>query len=582
MIEKVAIYTRLSSDNRERDEKVERLAGTHETQKEGCFKKAQELNFEVNKDYVLHETFTGTTLERPKLNQIVAGAEKGEFQHLILYSGDRLSRLTGETWRVLKWVSELKKLGVTLHYATEERGQGDFADIMDLFGYESSKMEMIRRTDRFARGKKRVAADGKLPQGTNKGIYGYDHNKKDHPDENLRRTRTINEKEAVVVKEIFILFASGHSSLKIAQKLNVKGIKPKKGGKWNPGVLRNMVKNTSYYGEMIYRKRKIIKDVTGVLPSRIEYRPEADHIIIPIPAIVDEKLFNKANKQLAKRSKKQTKRNHLLTGLITCKNCGGSIGGNISNPQGRLRKDGTRGPSKTYKYYRCRQSSPTDLMLGQGDNTRCTAYQTDYDLLNDLVWEHVKEVMTNPKAVLSAMKENTLSQRPTIIENLKVLKENLKITQNKKKKLDDMRLNDYINESEYVSRFNGIEQEKIEIVSTIADNQIKLDQISEVNLAGAELSEWIIDFKNTTNNMGTTEKRNIINALGYYIEIETLENKEQVINIFGEVPSRISTQSEIQEIKNELSVSNLKSVEMSMSPLHEHRHYYMNIARIRV
>ena len=31
--------------------------------------------------------------------------------------------------------------------------------------------------------------------------------------------------------------------MKIAQKLNVKGIKPKKGGKWNPGVLRNIWRN---------------------------------------------------------------------------------------------------------------------------------------------------------------------------------------------------------------------------------------------------------------------------------------------------------------------------------------------------
>jgi len=61
---KAAIYCRVSTEDQERE-------GTSLiSQKEACLKKAQELGYTVSEEFIVMETYSGLSLNRPKLDQL--------------------------------------------------------------------------------------------------------------------------------------------------------------------------------------------------------------------------------------------------------------------------------------------------------------------------------------------------------------------------------------------------------------------------------------------------------------------------------------------------------------------------------
>jgi len=61
---RAAIYCRLSTEDQERE-------GTSlDSHLEACLKKAQELGYEVPEEFIILETYSGLTLDRPKLPQV--------------------------------------------------------------------------------------------------------------------------------------------------------------------------------------------------------------------------------------------------------------------------------------------------------------------------------------------------------------------------------------------------------------------------------------------------------------------------------------------------------------------------------
>ena len=79
------------------------------------------------------------------------------------------------------------------------------------------------------------------------GEYGYDYDP-------VKKVRTVNEAEAVVVRMMFEWFAGGRTEHGIAKELNELGVPTKRGGKWHPLTVRNVLKHTSYIGLDYYGK----------------------------------------------------------------------------------------------------------------------------------------------------------------------------------------------------------------------------------------------------------------------------------------------------------------------------------------
>jgi len=116
-----------------------------------------------------------------------------------------------------------------------------------------------------------------------------------------------------------------------------------------------------------------------------------DWISIPVPALVDESLFEAAQEQLREnRTRAREGRRHpgcLLQGLTCCSSCG------YAYYAKRLRQRGAGRQLIDYVYYRC---TGTDGYRFSGGRV-CTNRQLRGDLLEAAVWAEVRALLENPQ-----------------------------------------------------------------------------------------------------------------------------------------------------------------------------------------
>ncbi len=120
--------------------------------------------------------------------------------------------------------------------------------------------------------------------------------------------------------------------------------------------------------------------------STYDIAPE-QWISIPVPALVEEALFDQVQQQLAENRQRARQRKrgarYLLQGLITCSQCGYAFYGKaVSNKS-------AKGKVRSYAYYRC---IGTDGYRFGGERI-CDNLQVRTDKLDEVVWQEVCELL---------------------------------------------------------------------------------------------------------------------------------------------------------------------------------------------
>ena len=145
--------------------------------------------------------------------------------------------------------------------------------------------------------------------------------------------------EANVVELIFRLYTREELGFRlIAQELNERGIKTRRGGSWNVVSIRDIIRNRSYIGTY----------------ERFGIRRPGMH-----EAIIPREVFNEAAERL--RSRKPTGRiirpePFLLSGFVYCGYCGNKMMG-VTRRQSWRRKTDNRRVSNVYRYYQCQSKN---------------------------------------------------------------------------------------------------------------------------------------------------------------------------------------------------------------------------------
>ena len=105
-------------------------------------------------------------------------------------------------------------------------------------------------------------------------VYGYDNLEILGPDGTRASVaRRINEEQALVVRRIFELYASGSGMVTIAHRLNDEGVKPPRGRGWAPSGIREMLYRPLYRGKIVWnRSQKVVRAGT----KRQRRRDEAE------------------------------------------------------------------------------------------------------------------------------------------------------------------------------------------------------------------------------------------------------------------------------------------------------------------
>jgi len=429
---RTAIYCRVSTEDQERE-------GTSlQTQLEACIAYCEQKGYQIARRF--SETYSGLTLERPKLTELRDLIRANEIDIVVVYCLDRISR--DPTHGVIL-TQELEKYNVTLEAVTETVESTDLGKLITYIRGFASKLEAEKIRERTMRGKLAHLKEGKLPQGTGIGIYGYQWDK-------TTGRRTVIDFEAKVVLKIFTMVLQGFSFHKIALDLNKASIRSKSGSMWHPLTIRRIATNQTYTGKTYFGKTKRISK------TKVASRPQEDWISLPdiTPPIISEEMFQRAQEVLlqAKQARPMKQNSpYLLTGFIKCSKCGSPIGGTTLNGK--------------YRYYQCRGAKPTA--------TRDKICDAGYIRANDLensVWNKILEMASSPLTLLSFLTDVGVMDRmqsqqdnllPLMDKQIRQLRRKLKIYPAKERSLYDLLPHEAVTKDYVLDAVNKLKQERL-------------------------------------------------------------------------------------------------------------------------
>lgn len=330
---KTCIYLRKSRS----DEESEKL-GQFETlsrHRSTLLKVAKEQNLNIIE--IKEELVSGESISyRPKMLELLDEVKSGLYDAVLVMDIDRLGRgnmqdqgLILETFKK----SQTKIITPRKTYDLNNEWDEEYSE----FEAFMARKELKLITRRMQRGRIKSVEEGKFI--ASKPPYGY----KFVFDELGKKSMVIDEDKANIVKMIFNLYVNKHyGGNKIASHLNSLGLKTTTGRSWYDKGVRDILKNKTYAGYVIWNKVERGKSSSRTRPTDEIIESKGIH-----EAIIDESTWNTAQ-QLLKgnaiaRNKSNTVLSNPLAGLIVCKNCGFKMLSRISN----------YGPDKQVRFIRC-------------------------------------------------------------------------------------------------------------------------------------------------------------------------------------------------------------------------------------
>ena len=161
---RAALYARVSTEDQERE-------GTSlQSQVEACKKLAQELGYDVPEGFIVTETYSGLSLDRPRLDEVRQWVRDKEVDAVIAYTLDRLSR---DPVHFIILQEELQRAGIEIILVTETIDSSDLGMLITHIKGYAAKLEAEKIRERTTRGMRERVKAGKFPSGRRARRYGY-------------------------------------------------------------------------------------------------------------------------------------------------------------------------------------------------------------------------------------------------------------------------------------------------------------------------------------------------------------------------------------------------------------------------
>ena len=309
---RVTFYARVSSES---DEQLNSL-GNQIGYYEDFIKKNPAWTFVPG--YIDEGISGASTRHREDFNRMVEDAASGKFDFVIT---KEISRFARNTLDSIQFTRQLLSSGVGVFFQNDNINTLDEDAELRLSIMSSIAQDELRKLSSRVKFGHQQAIKQSVVLG-NSRIFGYTKD-----DGRL----VIDETQAPMVRELFTLYATGAYSMKQIENLFwEKGYRNLNGKKIAHTTMSNMISNPKYKGYYVGNKVKVVDMFTKkqkFLPPEewVMFKDETGQIV---PAIVSEKLWEKANAVLLRRSEDVKNRqgicNHanLLTGKLFCTHCG--------------------------------------------------------------------------------------------------------------------------------------------------------------------------------------------------------------------------------------------------------------------
>ncbi len=345
----------------------------------------------------------------------------------------------------------------------------------------------------------------------------------------------IHEEESEIVRKIFFWVGQDRLSMgEVCRRLKAMKIPSAKGKPyWDRSVIWIMLKNPAYKGQAAFGKTKIGTMIPRIRPQKHSCeQPKRNYsvyevnkenwIYIPVPAIIDEVLFDAVQEQLGENKKIARVRGrgaaYLLQGLIVCHCCGYAFYGKpVRNKRGEK--------IARYAYYRCIDSDAHRF----GGNKICNNKQMRTDVLEIVVWEEIKFLLKNPQRIFDEYQRRIaeIEKSPTDQTSNFLEKQANKLKRGIDRLIDSY-TQEHIEKEEFEPRIKAmkqrlkmIEEQKQEIID-------KKHLKNQLTLLATNLEQFASDVKSRLENIDWHIKRDIIRTLVKRIEI----NHEDVNVVF--------------------------------------------------
>ena len=353
MIRKVAIYARVSTTNQA--EEGYSIDGQIDSLEKYC----EAMGWDVYNKYI-DAGFSGGSLKRPEMANLINDVKKGLFDTVLVYKLDRLSRNVRDTLYLIKDVFNINKIDfVSIQENIDTSSAMGTLFLTLLSAIAEFEREQIK--ERMQLGKLGRAKAGKSMM-WGRTSYGYDYQKE-------TGSLIINPAQSLVVKYIFERYLAGRSITKLRDDLNEKY--PKEIS-WNYRAVRGILSNPVYCGYNQYKGQ--------LFPG--EHEP-----------IISEDVYKRTQEELKIRQRTAAEKTnprpfqakYMLSGLAQCGYCGAPL----KLLMGMVRKDGTR-----FIRYECHQRHPrkTKGVTVYNNNVKCDSGFYEKDALENYVLTEISKL----------------------------------------------------------------------------------------------------------------------------------------------------------------------------------------------
>lgn len=461
LLKRGAILARVSTE----DQATE---GTSlDTQAEICIEEAKRRGYHITEDDVFKEDGYSGALginERPVLHQLWEKYQSGEYDAILVYRQDRLSRSMAMFAALRDEARKVRRCGykgdgfIFVQGTSDDTPEGNLhSNILGAFAeYEREVIKL-----RTITGKKKLAKAGKYAGGTQ--LFGYKWN-----DE--KGVWEIREEESKIVRLIFQWYVYGDDTgkplgmIRIAEKLTELGIptpnqfrKTRKGraGKmqshWGDATIHRILTHTAYAGKNYFWRGDKMQ-VSPELVEKMKNEKTDGWYEVDFPPTVDKTLWDKAEeKRVNSRGGFNRKRpKPLLAGRIFCGICQRPFHDTVYN-KGKKLVFKCNGKLKQYHL----DGSP-----------KCDSPILDGEAVTKEVKKRVIEILQNPDQLRKAVDEyvGSLERRMEELSTLlSPITEQISQIQSKQKRLATVYVDGALSHDDYKRQINELKEQEIAV-----------------------------------------------------------------------------------------------------------------------
>lgn len=428
---------------------------------------------------------------RPAVQRLIEDAEVKKFDVVLVWKMNRLARKSLDLMNIVELLNSknIAFRSYTEKYETESpTGKLQFQMMAAIAEYERNNIAENVKMGMIARAK-----EGRWNGGQ---VLGYDV--VEISSDNRKRKDThlvVNEREANTVQLIFQMYSSGHGYKSIANCINKKGYRTKKGKTFSLNAIKIIVTNPVYAGYIRYNVRKDWNEKrrNNINPNPIIQKGEHEPII-------SEEMWQIAQNVYQSRSCKPNRIHDgefPLTGIMKCPVCGAGMV--ISRTKNKL-KDGTK---RVLEYYVCGAWKNKGTLVCRSNGVR-TEYADAFTL------DKLQRLMHSDKLIKELVK-SVNSRNGKIFAPLQkefdMYAKKMNEAEQKLSKTFDAYTDELISKAMYVEKAKRLEGQ-IKELKELMEPLRKQIQGNTVKIVSYEMiKEVLLNFSKAFQNVLTREQR---------------------------------------------------------------------------